>query len=49
MLHFKNSLQQLNWLAVVNNDDANESYEPSQVPLLLPLNDPFPLQTKNIS
>ena len=27
MLKFKNLLQRLNWLAILNNDNATESYE----------------------
>ena len=49
MFNFKNALQQVNWLAVLNNDDANESYELFQSTFLSSFNEHFPLQTKNIS
>ena len=37
-----------NWEPILNNDDANESYELFQSTLLSILNDHFPLQTKNV-
>ena len=49
MLNFKNSSQQLNWQAILNNDDANESYELFQSTFISSFNQHFPLQTKNIS
>ena len=49
MLKFKNELQQLNWLAILNNDDANKWYELFQSTSISFFNEHFPLQTKNIS
>ena len=43
--NFRNSLQYTNWELILNNDDANESYELFQSPLLSIFNDDFPLQT----
>ena len=37
-----------NWEPILNNDDANESYELFQSTLLSLFNDHFPLQTKHI-
>ena len=48
MSNFRNSLQYTNWEPILNNDDANESYELFQSTLLSLFNDHFPLQTKNI-
>lgn len=44
----KYSLQQINWLEVLNNDLANEFYEFSQSILLSSSNEHFPLKTRNI-
>ena len=46
---FKNSLQQVNWLAVLDNNNAKESYELFQSTFLSHFNEHFPLQTKKIS
>ena len=46
--NFRNSLQYTNWEPILNNDDANESYERFQSILLSIFNDHFPLQTKNV-
>ena len=46
--NFRNSLQYANWEPILNNDDANESYELFQITLLSLFNDHFPLQTKDI-
>ena len=48
MSNFRNSLQYTNWEPILNNDDANESYELFQSTLLSIFNDHFPLQTKNV-
>ena len=37
-----------NWEPILNNDNANESYELFQSTLLSIFNDHFPLQTKNV-
>ena len=44
--NFRNSLQYTNWEPILNNDDANESYELFHSTLLSLFNDHFPLQTK---
>ena len=46
--NFRNSLQYTNLNPILNNDDANESYELCQSTLLSIFNDHFPLQTKNV-
>ena len=46
--NFRNSLQYTHWEPILNNDDANESYELFQSTLLYLFNDHFPLQTKNV-
>ena len=46
--NFRNSLQYTNWEPILNNDDANESYELFQSTLLSIFNDHIPLQTKNV-
>ena len=46
--NFGNSLQYTNWKPILNNDDANESYEQFQSTLLSIFNDHFPLQIKNV-
>ena len=46
--NFRNSLQYANWEPILNNDEANKSYELFQSTLLSLFNDHFPLQTKNI-
>ena len=48
MSNSRNSLQYTNWEPILNNDDANESYELFQSTLLSLFNNHFPLQTKNI-
>ena len=45
--NFRNSLQYTNLEPILNNADANESYELFQSTLLSLFNDHFPLQTKN--
>ena len=47
-LNFRNSLQYTNCEPILNNDDANESYELFQSTLLSIFNDHFRLQTKNV-
>ena len=46
--NFRNSLQYTHWEPILNNDDANESYELFQSTLLSIFNDHFPLQTKKV-
>ena len=46
--NFRNSLQYTNWEQILNNDDANESYELFRSTLLSIFNDHFPLQTKDV-
>ena len=48
MSNFRNSLQYTNWEPILNNADANESYELFQSTSLSIFNDHFPLQTKNV-
>ena len=44
--NFRNTLQYTNWVPILNNDEANESYELFQSTLLSIFNDHFPLQKK---
>ena len=46
--NFRNSLQCTNWEPILNNAEANESYELFQSTSLSNFNDHFPLQTKNV-
>ena len=48
-LKFNSSSQQLNFLAILYNGDANESYEPYQSTFLSSFNEHVPLKTTNIS
>ena len=48
LFNFRNPLQYTNWEPILNNDNANESYELFQSTLLSIFNDHFPLQTKNV-